>query len=47
MRDPAKIRARQEGAVALIQRCLRGYQVRRKVEYQVMDARADKLWDHW
>lgn len=33
--------------MALIQRTLRGYQVRRKVEYEVLNARADELWKYW
>jgi len=33
VRDPARIKERQEAATELVQKFLRGYQVRRKVEY--------------
>jgi len=47
VRDPARIKERQEAATELVQKFLRGYQVRRKVEYQVLDARADKMYDYF
>lgn len=47
VRDPAKLKERQETATKLIQKFLRGYQARRKAEYWVMDAKADKLYDYW
>ena len=47
MRDPAKLQKEQEKATKLIQKFLKGYQARRIVEYWIMDAKADKLYDYW
>lgn len=47
IRDPAKLKLQQERATFLIQKFLRGYQARRVVDYWIMDAKADKLYDYW